>query len=98
MLLKNAVSVLTDGDRTTLCTAGCSGQAKGGSGDVLSGVVAGLCATGLSAYDGCALGAYLCGKAAELVAEEIGPYSMTPSDVIAYLGRAFLLIAKDSQA
>ena len=98
VLLKNAVSVLTDGDRTTLCTAGCSGQAKGGSGDVLSGVVAGLCATGLSAYDGCALGAYLCGKAAELVAEEIGPYSMTPSDVIAYLGRAFLLIAKDSQA
>lgn len=98
VLLKNAVSVLTDGERTTLCAAGCSGQAKGGSGDVLSGVIAGLCAMGLSTYDGSALGAYLCGKAAELAAEEIGTYSMTPSDVIAYLGRAFLLVAENSNA
>lgn len=92
ILLKNAVSVLTNGKRTTLCAAGCSAQAKGGSGDVLSGVIAGLCATGLSIYDGSVLGAYLCGRAAELAAETLGEYSATPSDVIACLGKAFLLI------
>lgn len=98
ILLKNAASVITDGDRTTLNDAGCSGQAKGGSGDVLSGVIAGLCAMGLCAYDAGALGAYLCGMAAELLSEFQGEYSLTPSDIIAYLGAAFLFVAKDTEA
>lgn len=98
ILLKNAVSVLTDGERTTLCAAGCSAQAKGGSGDVLSGIIAGLCATGLSIYDGSALGAHLCGRAAELAAKKYGEYSTTPSDVISYLGGAFLLVTQNANA
>ncbi len=89
VLLKNASSVLSDGDKTVLIAAGCSGQAKGGSGDALLGVIAGLCASGASAFDGGLLGAELVGKAAELAAAEIGEYSLTASDVIAYLGRAF---------
>lgn len=94
ILLKNAVSVLSDGTRISVNSAGCSGQAKAGSGDVLSGVLAGLCAMGLSTFDAGALGSYLTGKAAELARETIGEYSMVASDVIAYLGRAFLDTAK----
>lgn len=96
VLLKNAVSVITDGKRTALNASGCSGQAKGGSGDVLSGVLAGLCAMGLSAYEAGIVGAYLFGKAAELAARETGEYSLTATDVIAYLGRAFLFVSKDT--
>ena len=44
VLLKNALSLITDGERLALNLTGNSGQAKGGSGDVLSGVLAGLCA------------------------------------------------------
>ena len=94
ILLKNAVSVLSDGKRIVVNTAGCSGQAKAGSGDVLAGVIAGLCAMGLSTFDAGALGSYITGKAAELALEEFGEYSLTASDVIAYLGRAFLYITK----
>lgn len=90
VLLKNAVSIITDGTHCAVNPFGCSGQAKGGSGDVLSGVIAGLCAVGLSAYEGGLLGAYLCGKAAELAAAKIGDYSLTASDVIEHLGAAFL--------
>ena len=90
VLLKNAVSVLSDGENIAVNVSGCSGQAKAGSGDVLSGLIAGLCATGLSTYEGGMVGSYLAGKAAELAAEEIGEYALTASDVIAYLGRAFL--------
>lgn len=96
VLLKNAVSVITDGTRTTLNVAGCSGQAKGGSGDVLSGVLAGLCAEGLSAFEAGVAGAYLLGKAAELAAREVGEYSLTATDLIAYLGRAFLFVTEDA--
>ena len=90
LLLKNACSIVTDGKSAALNVTGNSGQAKGGSGDVLSGVIAGLCATGLNSFDGARLGAYLVGKAAELGVENIGEYSLTASDLIAYLGRAFL--------
>lgn len=95
LLLKNAVSVITDGRRTVLNATGNSGQAKGGSGDVLAGVIAGLCACGASGFDGARLGAYLVGRAAELSAEKIDEYSLCASDLISYLGAAFLDLQTD---
>ena len=92
ILLKGAATVVTDGVRTLISGSGTAGQAKGGSGDVLSGVIAGLCASALDAFDGAVCAAYLCGKAAELATRDIGEYSLTASDVIAYLGRAFLAL------
>lgn len=90
VLLKSATSILTDGERVFLNVTGNSGLAKGGSGDVLSGVIAGLCACGASAFDGAILGAYLSGKAAELAAEKKSEYAMTATDVMDFLGAAFL--------
>ena len=95
ILLKNAVSVLSDGERVAINVVGCSGQAKAGSGDVLSGLIAGVCAMGVSTYKGGLIGVYLSGKAAEFAAEKIGEYSLTASDVISYLGGAFLHITND---
>lgn len=94
VLLKGAASVITDGRRTAVNTAGSPGQAKGGSGDVLSGLIAGLCAGGISAFDAGISGAYLAGKAAEFAAAELGEYSMTASDEIAFLSEAFLSLKK----
>lgn len=90
LLLKDAVSVLCGGGKTVVISTGNSGQAKGGSGDVLSGLIAGLCGAGVSTFDGGAIGGYLAGKAAELAVEKLGEYSLTPTDVISYLGSAFL--------
>lgn len=90
VLLKNAVSVITDGKQTCFNAEGNAGQAKGGSGDVLSGVITSLCACGLSVYDAARIGAYVTGRAAVLAAQKQGEYSLLASDVIAYLGRAFL--------
>lgn len=96
LLLKSAVSVLTDGERTGLNATGNSSQAKGGSGDVLSGVIAGLCAMGASAFDGALAAAYLTGRAAELSSARLSEYSVTASDVISYLGVAFLSVTEKS--
>ena len=90
VLLKGAATVITDGVRVAINAEGNAGQAKGGSGDVLSGVIAGLCASGLSAFDGAVCGAYLAGRSANLAKREMGEYALTPSDVVAYLGKAFL--------
>jgi NAD(P)H-hydrate epimerase len=73
ILLKNAATIVTDGEKSAINFTGNSGQAKGGSGDVLSGVIAGLCAQGASGFDGACAGAYLCGKAAEIAVESLEP-------------------------
>lgn len=89
VLLKNAVSILSDGERTRVNITGNSGQAKGGSGDVLAGLIAGLCASGLSLFDGALVGAYLCGKSAEIAGRTIGEFALTATDVAEHLGGAF---------
>ena len=92
LLLKGASTIVTDGRRKVLISSGNSGLAKGGSGDVLSGVIAGLCASGASAFNGAVCGSFLVGKAAEFGAVEKGERSLTATDVIAYMGSAFLSI------
>ncbi len=89
VLLKSAASVLTDGERVALINEGCAGQAKGGSGDLLCGVIAALCAGGRDAFTAAALGAYVTGKAATLAASEWGEESLLASDTARYFGRAF---------
>lgn len=96
VLLKNAASIVTDGTRAVLNTAGTSGQAKGGSGDVLSGVIAGLCAMGASAFNGACAGAYLVGKSAEIASAVKGEYSLTATDIVETLGSAFLFVTEDT--
>ncbi len=67
---------------------GNPGMATGGSGDVLSGVVAALLAQGLPPKAALTAGVYLHGMAGDLAAAELGEYAMTAGDLIDYLPRA----------
>ena len=83
VILKGAYTViaLPDG-RVFINPTGNSGMASGGMGDVLTGVIAGLIAQDLSTADACRAGAYLHGKAADILAEEIGPRGYLAGDVM----------------
>lgn len=96
VLLKNAVSVVENGKKACVNERGTAGQAKGGTGDVLSGVIAGLCASGLSVFDGACAGAYAVGFAAEIAGEKISEYSLTATDLISQLGASFLRITENA--
>ena len=63
-------------------TTGNSGLAKGGSGDVLTGLIASLLAQGAAPILAAAGGVWLHGRAGDLAAEEMTAYCMTPEDVI----------------
>ena len=69
-------------------TTGCSALAKGGSGDVLTGIIASLLSQGATAVQAAAAGVWLHGRAGDLAAEELTEYGVTPEDVIARLPRA----------
>ncbi|MDM1553396.1 MULTISPECIES: NAD(P)H-hydrate dehydratase [Chryseobacterium] len=69
---------------------GNAGLAKGGSGDILTGILTSLMAQGYSEKDTCLLGVWLHGKAADFAAEKHSKESMLPTDVIDELGNVFI--------
>lgn len=68
---------------------GNAGLAKGGSGDVLLGIITSLLAQGYSPRDASVFGVWLHGRAADLAAEQFSKESMLPSDVIDCIGEVF---------
>lgn len=80
--LKNAVSVTADGKTATLSVRGTSALAKAGSGDMLSGLICGNAARGLSLYDAAVCSQYLLGCAAEVCSEELYDGEVVCTDVI----------------
>ena len=87
-LLKGAGTLVCEGERCALGTAGSPGMATAGSGDVLTGVLGALLARGLDAGDAARLGACLHGVAGELAAAQHGPLGVTASRISEALGRA----------
>jgi len=94
------ITLLLKGSRTIVCergkpisynTTGNPGMASGGMGDVLTGVCAGLAGRELSIYDVGRVGAWICGRAAEMSIFQFGASeeSLLASDVLAHLGAAF---------
>lgn len=68
---------------------GNSGLAKGGSGDVLTGIIASLLCQGATPVQAAASGVWLHGRAGDFAAAELTEYCVTPPDVIWRLPRAF---------
>ena len=88
VLLKNAVSVITDGNKTVINCTGDGGMAKGGSGDVLSGFAAGLLNRNEEPFFCVAVAAYLFGRAGEIAAKEQNSYTITATDIIKSIPKA----------
>ena len=71
--------------RLAVNTTGNDGMAKGGSGDILTGLLAGLLAQGMEPFAACCAAVWLHGCAGDLAAEEKGRRGMTPPDIIEML-------------
>ena len=81
-VLKDKNTAISDGDRIMVNSSGNSGLATGGSGDVLSGVIAALLAQGCDSFEAAALGVYVHGLAGDDAAARLSEYSVMASDVI----------------
>jgi hydroxyethylthiazole kinase-like uncharacterized protein yjeF len=92
LLLKGSRTIVAEHGRSlNYNTTGNPGMATGGMGDVLTGVCAGLLGQGLSLYDAARVGAWLCGRAAEIAIfnGNQSEQSLLPRDVLDHLGDAF---------
>jgi NAD(P)H-hydrate epimerase len=85
VVLKGAGSLIADPEgRVAVCPWGNPGMASGGMGDVLTGVIAGLLAQGLEAWDAACLGVGLHARAGDLAARA-GERGLLASDLFSYL-------------
>jgi len=92
LLLKGSRTIIAERGRLlSYNTTGSPGMATGGMGDVLTGVCAALLGQGLSPYDAARVGAWLCGRAAEIAIfnGNQSEQSLLPRDVLDHLGDAF---------
>lgn len=95
LVLKGHETVVAAPDgRVMVNTTGNSGMAKGGSGDVLSGMVLSLLGQGMEPFAACCSAVYLHGLAGDLAAQEKGERGMTPTDLLEKIPAALLTVEK----
>jgi NAD(P)H-hydrate epimerase len=82
--LKGHIDVVSDGMRTKLNATGNPGMTVGGTGDVLSGIVAGLLAQGVEPYRAAVAGAFVSGASGDLAEKKLG-HHLTPTDLIDHI-------------
>jgi NAD(P)H-hydrate epimerase len=97
VILKGAHTCITTPDgKSYFNSTGNSGLAKGGSGDMLTGILTGILAQGYTPFETSLLGVFIHGLAGDITKEEKGEIAMIPSDIISNLPNAFLqLVNKD---
>jgi len=90
LALKGAGTVVTDATgKLWINMTGNPGMAKGGMGDVLTGIIGALLAQGLPALEAAKAGVFLHGLAGDLAAQRVGLPSVLATDLIESLGAAF---------
>ncbi len=89
LVLKGAGTIVTDGLRVFTNQTGNSGMGTGGTGDVLTGVIVGLLAQGMSAFEATQLAVYIHGLAGDLAAVELTPRGMIATDLLEFLPYAW---------
>lgn len=88
--IKDARSMVAHDSQRYLNYSGNNGMATAGSGDVLTGIIAGLIAQGLPSFEAAKLGSYVHGLAGDYVSQKLSSYSVMASDLIDSLSDVFL--------
>lgn len=93
VVLKGKNTVVTDGQSLYINQTGNPALAAGGSGDVLTGVIASLIAQGMSTMDACVLGVYLHGLAADLWTRQHANVGLHPMELAEQIPHAIKTMA-----
>lgn len=97
VVLKSSVTIIAEPNgRVYVNSRPNSGLARGGSGDLLSGLMAGLATTGISKLNAAVAAVHILSEAADLAKTELGADAMTVSEIASFLPRAFKTLRGES--
>lgn len=89
LVLKGHETIVTDGIHLYRNTTGNPGMATGGTGDVLTGLIAALLGQGMEAFAAAQFAVWWHGKAGDLARDELGEVCLIASDLLTYLPAAY---------
>lgn len=89
VVLKGSGTLIGQDGRVSICNAGNPGMSRGGSGDVLAGMIAAFAARGLEPFDAASAGVYIHGKAGDTAAKGFSQEAMLPRDIISCIPDVF---------
>ncbi|MGI8952221.1 MAG: NAD(P)H-hydrate dehydratase [Chitinophagaceae bacterium] len=95
LILKGHYTLIAANGKGFFNTTGNAGMAKGGSGDMLTGILTSLLAQCYNALQASVLGVYIHGLSADISLENQSLESLLPSDMIEHLGKAFKIISSN---
>lgn len=98
VVLKGAGTIISDRHRTSANHTGNAGMSKGGSGDILSGIIGSFVAQGISPYDSACAGVYMHGLAGDVASEKFGQEAMLPRDIINCLSDSFRILKEKQES
>ncbi len=90
LVLKSNRTIVAKEGKLFVNVIGNSGMAKGGSGDVLSGIISSLMAQGIAPFDAAKMGVYIHAFCGDIAAKKYSRTSMLPSDIIECLSEFFI--------
>ncbi|HTG35152.1 MAG TPA: NAD(P)H-hydrate dehydratase [Thermoanaerobaculia bacterium] len=97
VVLKGHMTLIASGTAVFVNPTGNPGMATGGTGDVLTGLIAGFLAQGLDALDAAVLAVYLHGLAGDLAAARLGEISLAAGDLIEILPAALAALRGEGE-
>lgn len=95
VVLKGAGTVIADKKRVAVNPTGNAGMSRGGSGDILAGMIGAIAGQGYSAFKSACIGTYLHGLAGDIAAEKLTQEAMLPRDIIDCLSDSFRKIKEN---
>ncbi len=96
ILLKGAHTILaTPEGKCYFNTTGNPGMAKGGMGDVLTGILLALLSNGLTAFEAAAIGVFAHGLAGDILAKKVGKRGICAGEVAETMGSAWKILEKE---
>ncbi len=99
ILIKGTYTFTVFGNKQYINTSGSPGMATAGSGDALSGIIAGLLSQGYDPLIASVFGVYLHGSAGNIASEKMGYEAVMAGDIIKNLGEAYFeLFQKESSS
>lgn len=94
-ILKGHKTIVTDGEQVYINETGNPGMATAGSGDVLTGIIAGYIGQGIDLFNSCKVGVYTHGLAGDYAKVKLGEYSLIATDIINNLPEAIKQIRRN---
>lgn len=97
LVLKGPATIICDGQRIAVNDTGNAALATGGSGDILTGLIASLMAQGMQAFEAACLGVHLHGLAGEIASDTYSDRFVTSREILAFLNNAWLRYEQSSK-